>query len=67
MHGKLNEPTVSYRGGGLAKVTTMNARGDKEHHYSKDNIERECHNTPFLRKPLILDLGIIGTMSEQFD
>jgi len=65
-------------GGGLAKVTTMNERGDKEHHYSKDNIKRECleeararftqaNDTPFLSKPLFLELGLMGMMSKQFD
>jgi len=56
----------------------MNERGDKEYHYSKDNIKRECleeararftqaNDTPFLSKPLFLELGLMGMMSEQFD
>jgi len=56
----------------------MNERGNKEHHYSKDNIKQECleevnarftqsNNNLFLSEPLLLDLGLIGTMSEKFD
>jgi len=58
--------------GSLSKVTTTANTGEKEHHYSKENIEVAClaeardqftqaNDTTFLTDPLLLTLGIIRT------
>jgi len=65
-------------GRGLTKVTTINATGEKEHHYSKENIKGACleevqtqftqsNNTSFLTEPLLSELGLLGTRWEQFN
>jgi len=52
--------------------------GKKEHHYTKESIEEAClaeakarftqaNDTAFMMEPLLLELGIIGVHSVQFD